>query len=91
MGSKYFGKRLPDLGDLENQSNTAPGYCLYVGEEDGGVSVQLVDADANQSSTLGSGVFLNVNEAEELLQGLTKAVERARSKAARHPRRGVDV
>jgi hypothetical protein len=36
MANKFYGKLLPDYGDLDNQTGTAPGYRVYVLENDGG-------------------------------------------------------
>ena len=90
MASKMYGKLLPDYGDLDNKTKTCPGYRLFVLENDGGVSVQLIHADENPSTARGHSVFLNVKEARELIAGLEEAVGRASIKNASHKDRGVD-
>lgn len=90
MASKFFGTLLPDYEDLDNSSGTKPGYRVYVMENDGGISIQLVHADVDPSTAEGSSVFLNVEEAKEFLKSLQDAVQRAEPKNAKHKRRGVE-
>lgn len=90
MASKIYGKLLPDYGDLDNKSGSAPGYKVYVLENDGGVSLQMIHADESSVTARGYSVFLNVDEAEEIINGLREAVEKAKPKNADHPARGID-
>lgn len=88
MASKFYGKLLPDYGDLDNQTGTAPGYRVYVLENDGGISLQMVHADKDPVFEVGSSVFLNVDEAKEMIEALQEAVDRAEPKNANHKPRG---
>lgn len=90
MGSKFYGKHLPDYGDLDNATGTHPGYRVYIIENDGGVSLQMVHAEHDPNTTLGSSIFMNVDEAKEMLSSLEKAIVRAESKSANHSARGHD-
>ncbi len=90
MASSFYSKLLPDYGDLDNQTKTAPGYRVYVLENDGGVSLQMIHADQDPATNAGSSVFLNVDETKELIRALEKAVERAEPKKANHIARGQD-
>ena len=91
MGSKFYGKRLPDYGDLDNRTATVPGYRLYVIENDGGVSLQVIHADDDPMTSAGYSVFLTPSEAEELVDGIRQAISQARAKNANHPSRGTDA
>lgn len=88
MGSKFFGMLLPDYGDLDNETGKAPGFRVFIIENDGGVSLQMVPADKNPTTTNGCAVFLNVKEAKELVVGLQDAIQRAEPKNANHKDRG---
>lgn len=88
MASKMYGKLLPDYGDLDNKTNGAPGYRVFVLENEGGVSLQMVHANDDPVTSSGYSVFLNVDEAKELLSGLQEAIDRAEPKNASHPDRG---
>jgi len=90
MASKMYGKLLPNYGDLDNVTKSAPGYRVYVLENDGGVSLQMIHADENPTTSEGSAVFLTVDEAKELIGGLQDAVDRAEPKNANHKSRGTD-
>lgn len=90
MGSKFYGKLLPDYGNLDNKTGTAPGYRVYVLENDGGISIQIIKADQNPVLEEGYSVFLNVDEAKEIIEALQKAVVRAEPKKANHKARGVN-
>ena len=84
MGSNFYGKCLPDYSDLDKQTRTAPGYYVYITENDGGVSLQMIHADKNSTNDLGYAVFFNTKEADEFLSALQEAIKRAKSKYARH-------
>ena len=84
MGSKIYGVLLPDYGDLDNVTGTAPGYRVYIVENDGGVGLQMIHANDDPSRTPGSAVFMNVNEAKEMLHHLKDAIDRAESKGGNH-------
>ena len=90
MGSPIYSKLLPALGDLDNRTGTEPGYRVFVMEIDGGIALELVHANEDPATSKGSSVFLNVEEAQELLQGLKNAIDRAEPKNANHPARGSD-
>lgn len=83
-----YGKLLPDYGDLDNASKTAPGYRVYVLENDGGISLQMIHADENPAKSRGYSVFMNIEETKELINGLQDAVERAIPKNVNHPALG---
>jgi len=90
MGSKFYGKLLPDYSDLDNVTGNAPGYRVYIFENDGGISLQMVHADKNPATEIDAEVFLNVNEARELIKYLQDAIVRAESKNGNHKDRGID-
>jgi len=87
MASLMYAKLLPDYGDLDNKTGTCPGYRVYILENDGGVSLQMMHPSEDPSSGKSESVFLNVEEAEELLNGLQEAIDRAKPKKAGHPSR----
>lgn len=89
MASKFFGMLLPDYGDIDNTTGNAPGYRVYILENDGGVAIEMVPATMDPTTTRGAAVFLNVDEANDMLHSLQEAVERAREKNAPHKRRGT--
>jgi hypothetical protein len=90
MGSKFYGKLLPDYGDLDNKTGTAPGYRVYILENDGGLSLQMMHADENPSTGSAYSVFLNTGEADEFMFALQEAISRAKSKNVKHRNRGQD-
>ena len=90
MGSKFYGKLLPDYGDLDNKTKTAPGYRVYIIENDGGVSLQMIHAKDDPETTPGSAVFMNVDEAKEMLASLQEAIDRAEVKKSIHKARGTN-
>jgi len=90
MGSKFYGKLLPDYGDILNTTGTAPGYRVYIVENDGGVSLSMIHADDDPVTSSGSEVFMNVDEAKELYESLREAILRAAGKSAKHKPRGSD-
>ncbi len=90
MASKMYGKLLPDYGDLDNKTGSAPGYRVYILENDGGISLQMLHADEDPIRGTGSSVFLNVEEAREMIEALQEGIDRAEPKKANHPARGVN-
>jgi ArsR family metal-binding transcriptional regulator len=88
MGSKMYGKLLPEYEDLDNKTKTAPGFRVYVIENDGGISLQMIHANDDPVTTGGSSIFMNVDEARELIAGLEEAIDRAEPKNVNHPSRG---
>lgn len=90
MGSIFYAKLLPDYGDLDNKTGTAPGYRVYVLENDGGISLQMIHADKDPTTEPGSPVFLNTKEADEFVVALQEAIHRAKSKNAQHRDRAQD-
>lgn len=88
MASKMYGKLLPDYGDLDNVTGKASGYKVYILENDGGISLQMIHANDNPLNSPGYSVFLNVDEAKELISGIQEAIDRAEPKDADHPPRG---
>jgi hypothetical protein len=91
MASCIYSKLLPDYGDLDNVSGTAPGYRVYIFENDGGVSVQMMHVDDDPMTASGYAVFMNVEEAKEFQCKLQEAIQRAGTKNANHKARGVDI
>jgi hypothetical protein len=86
----FYSKLLPDYGDLDNDTGQRPGYRVYIREREGGIGLQMVHANRDPITEEGSAVFLNVDEAQEMLQDLEEAIKRARTRSARHRSRGVD-
>ena len=84
-----YGKLLPDYGDLDNKTKTASGYRVYIIENDGGISLQMIHANDDPITSVGSSVFMNIDEARELIKGLEKAIKQAKPKKANHPTRGT--
>lgn len=89
MSSKFYGRLLPDYGDLDNITGKAPGFCVFITENDGGVSLEIIPADKNPTTTKGYAVFMNVKEAKELVSGLQDAISRAEPKNANHKNRAA--
>lgn len=85
-----YSKHLPDLGDLDNETGVCPGYRVYILENDGGIALQMMDSDENPVTGKANSVFLNIEEAEELISGLKDAIQRAKPKKANHISRGID-
>lgn len=48
----------------------------------------MIHANDDPVKTVGSSVFMNVGEAEELIAGLQEAVDRSRPKNGNHPAHG---
>lgn len=90
MGSKFYGKLLPDYRDLDNVTGTAPGYRVYIIENDGGISLQMIHAAKDPITEPGASVFLNVNEAHELVKDLQDAIVQAETKNGNHKDRGIN-
>ena len=91
MASCIYSKKLPDYGDLDNVTGTAPGYKVFVLENDGGVSLQMFhDEKDDPTTSRGYSVFMNVDETRVLIEGLQKAIERAEPKNANHKSRAMD-
>jgi uncharacterized protein YbcV (DUF1398 family) len=66
MSSKFYGSLLPDYADLDNTTGSAPGYRVFISENDGGISLQMIHAKDNPITTSGSAIFMNVHEAKEM-------------------------
>lgn len=90
MASKFYGKLLPDYTDLDNATGTASGYQVYIVENDGGIGLKVLPADAGVFITAEAGVFMNVSEARAMHESLGEAIVRAASKAANHKNRSRD-
>lgn len=90
-GSLMYSKILPDYTDLDNGTGSKPGYKVFILEKDGGVSVQLQNADDNSDSNTLKAVFMNVDEANEFMDGLKEAVSRAGAKNANHKARAREI
>jgi hypothetical protein len=88
MSSIFYSKRLPDYGDLDNDTGQRPGYRVYILENDGGIALQMIHASKGPVTEEGSAVFFNVDEAQEMLEKLGEAIKRARLKNANHRVRG---
>lgn len=88
--SYSYSKILPDYTDLDNESGLKPGYRVYILENDGGISLQMIHADSDPVTEVGSAVFLNVDEAQEMLQALKDAISLARPKKAEHRARSIN-
>jgi len=63
---------------------------VYILENDGGISLQMVHADRDPITEKGYAVFLNVEEAREFVEALQQAINRAEPKNANHPNRGIN-
>lgn len=90
MSSIFYSKLLPDYTDIDNKIRNRPGYRVYIRENDGGICLEMIHANRDRVTEEGSAVFLNVDEAQEMLQALEAAIARARPKNANHRARGVD-
>lgn len=86
--SKFYGKLLPDYGDLDGV--TSLGYRVFILEKDGGISLQMVSEKDDPTTTLGLAVFLNIEEAKDMLSALQEAIVSADSKSANHKGRAMD-
>lgn len=89
MASNFYSEIAPDYEDGDNTTGTRPGYLVEVVENDGGVglSISLIKGDPRLNGDRGveyRGIFLHVDDAQELLNGLRNAIERARPKNANH-------
>jgi len=91
MASCMYSKELPDNGDLDNVTGTAPGYKVFVLENDGGISLQMfhIKKDDIMISS-GYSVFMNIDETKELIKGMQNAIECAEPKNANHKSRAKD-
>ncbi|MBO4858119.1 MAG: hypothetical protein J5527_06355 [Treponema sp.] len=91
-GSFTYSKEFPDYKDLDNESGKCYGYKIYILEKDGGVSVQIQNAEeASVQSETVKAVFMNVEEAEEFRDCLQEAIDKAKIKKSNHPRRGREI
>jgi len=91
MASCIYSKLLPDNGDLDNITGTTPGYRVYISENDGGVSLQIIHANDDPMTASDHAVFMNVDEAKEFQQKLTEAINRAGNKHVDHKLRGKNI
>lgn len=89
-GSCTYSVLLPDYGDLDNETKNCPGYRVYVLERDGGISLQMQHADKDPSTDDGlNAVFMNIEEAKNLIEGIQEAIDKTSYKNANHPNRGI--
>ena len=77
-----YGRIAPDVTDIENRSEARPGYYFQIAENDGGVMIEMRDADKLKKSGLAGykGIFVGYTEAEEIIQSLQEAVDLAKNK-----------
>ena len=91
MASCMYSKLLPDYSDLDNDSGERPGFRLFIIENDGGISIQMQNAKDQIESDTTNSVFMTVNEAKELLNGLNEAINRASLKNEKHKSRAKKI
>lgn len=79
--SVVFEGEFCDWVDRENTSGTCPGFWLNVEQKEKfiGVSIQHKKADPRTCEQMFTAA-LTIKEAEELIEGLRKAVQRAKAK-----------
>lgn len=80
MASITYKKLLPDYGDLDNGTGKCPGYRVYISEKDGSIGLAIQHASEDSGRGKASEVFLNTGEAQELLDGLKNAIDKAKLK-----------
>ena len=81
MASNFYSKVLPDYEDLENVTGERPGFELDITEQDGGIGLLMHPAPGTKGGGVGKAqVYMTLNEARELIQGLQGAIERAELK-----------
>ncbi len=80
MASNFYDKRIPDYGDLDNKTKTCPGFRFGVRENDGGIGIYMGPANDDVDDDTYYKGFLNLREAEELVEAFEEAIERARPK-----------
>ncbi len=95
MASNFYCKVVVDYSDCDNRTKNRPGYNVNVVENDGGVglSIDLIEGDTRfkkDSWENFRGVFFDVKDAEELIQCLREAINRAKPKNADHGYRTYD-
>jgi hypothetical protein len=93
MASNFYDKHLPDYGDLDNDTGECPGFRFGIRENDGGIGIDMGPVNDNIDGDTFYRAFLNVEEAEEFVSALKRAIERARPKikgTLSHPRRVKD-
>lgn len=91
-GSVTYSKELPDYRDLDNKSGNCNGYKTYIIEKDGGVSIQIQDAEeASDNCDTLRGIYMNVNETEEFKEKLQEAIDKAKIKNVNQPQRGRKI
>ncbi len=91
-GNLTYSKELPNYKDLDNKSGNCSGYKIYILEKDGGISVQMQNAEepSEQSETV-KAVFMSVEEAEEFRDCLQDAIDKAKLKKVNHPKRAREI
>jgi len=81
MASNFFRQVFPDYEDLENNSRQRPGFEVSVVEQDGGVGLMMDPQSGLEGTGVGRAqVFMTVEQAHALVQGLNEAIDRAESK-----------
>ena len=80
MASIFYDKHLPDYGDLDNKTGTRPGFRFGIRENDGGIGIFMGPINDDPDSDRYYNGFLNVNEAEDLMNCLQDAINRATPK-----------
>lgn len=88
MASHFYSRIAPDYGELDNATGTRSGHLFEIVENDGGIGIMLYSDDKGRGNY--EAIFLNVDEAEEVLEGLRDAINRARPKNAGHEARVRD-
>lgn len=82
MASNFYDKHLPDYGDLDNVTETAPGFRFGIRENDGAIGIYMGPITDDLDGDSYYRAFLNLNEARELLWCLQEAIDRAATKNA---------
>lgn len=81
MASTFYNELLPDYEDLENRTGERPGFEVNVVEQDGGIGLLLNPPAGLVGAGVGRAqVFMTLAQAQALVNGLVRAIERAATK-----------
>lgn len=94
MASLFYSKHLPDYGDLDNKTGQCHGYLFLIRENDGGIGISMGPINDDPDGETHYAAFLNIDEAQEMLDSLQGAINSAAPKNAKgllHKNRAIDV
>jgi len=80
MASNFYDEHLPDYCDLDNTTDSCPGFRFSICENDGGIGIDMGPITDDIDGKTFYRAFLTVAETEELVTSFQNAIDRARNK-----------